>query len=401
MNNPNKKHILPVIVIAQFACTSLWFAGNAVITDIVKQFSLAPDALGHLVSAVQLGFISGTLLFAVFTISDRYSPSRVFFICAIAASLSNLIIFLADGLPVIMLSRFITGLFLAGIYPVGMKIASDYNKEGLGKALGWLVGALVLGTAFPHLVHSLTQTLSWKIVITVSSSLSVIGGLMIFFLVPDGPHRSRSTTFDLTVFAKIFRNRNFRLAAFGYFGHMWELYALWAFIPVLLTTYTSLHVETNMPVSLFSFYVIASGSIGCVLGGYLSQYFKNSKIAFAALATSFICCLLSPFLFHFSFVFFLLLLFVWGISATTDSPQFSTIVANSAAAESKGTALTITNSIGFLISIISIELVNALKTFIDPQHIYLILAIGPLLGLIALSGLVFRKTGVKSLETGM
>ena len=380
-----KKNILPIIVIAQFACTSLWFAGNAVITDIIKQFSLTPDALGHLVSAVQLGFISGTLLFAIFTISDRFSPSKVFFICSIAGALANLIIFFADGLPMIIVSRFMTGLFLAGIYPVGMKIASDYHKEGLGKALGWLVGALVIGTAFPHLVHTLTQSLSWKIVIMVSSSLSVCGGLIIFFFVPDGPHSSRSKGIDLSAFAKIFRNKDFRSTAFGYFGHMWELYAFWAFIPAILATYTKLHSGVTISVSFFSFLIIASGGMGCVLGGYLSQYFTNKKIAFSALAISFICCLLSPFLFQLSFIFFLTMMFVWGISVTTDSPQFSTLVAHSAPPESKGTALTISTSIGFLITIISIETINSLHNYIDPKNIYLILAIGPLLGLIALS----------------
>ena len=392
----NKKNILPIIVLAQFACTSLWFAGNAVITDIIKQFSLAPDALGHLVSAVQLGFISGTLLFAIFTISDRFSPSKVFFICAIAGSLSNLLIFFADGLPVIMASRYFTGLCLAGIYPVGMKIAADYHKEGLGKALGWLVGALVLGTASPHLVHALTQSLSWKIVMIVSSVLSVTGGCLILFFVPDGPHGSRSKGIDIAAFAKIFHNKDFRSTAFGYFGHMWELYAFWAFIPAIFITYTNDHPGIQLSVSLFAFMIIASGAIGCILGGYFSQYFANSKIAFAALTVSMICCLLSPLVFHFSFPFFLLLLFVWGISVTTDSPQFSTLVAHSAPPESKGTALTITNSFGFFITIISIETVNYLQAFINPQYLYLVLAIGPFFGLVALGRLAFEKSGVRS-----
>ncbi len=396
MISPNKKHILPIIVLAQFACTSLWFAGNAVINDIVKQFSLQPNALGHLVSAVQLGFISGTLLFAIFTISDRFSPSKVFFICAMAGAASNLLIFFADGLTTIIASRFITGLFLAGIYPVGMKIASDYHKEGLGKALGWLVGALVLGTASPHLVHAVTENLSWKIVMIVSSSLSVIGGFIILILVPDGPHGSRSKGIDMSAFAKIFHNKDFRSVAFGYFGHMWELYSLWAFIPAILTSYAAIHSEIKMSIPLFSFFIIASGGLGCVLGGYLSQYFKNSIIAFSALTISLICCLLSPFLLHLPFTFFLLLLFVWGISVTTDSPQFSTMVAHSAPKESKGTALTITNSLGFFITIISIETINYLRSFIDPNDIYLLLAIGPLLGLIALAGIAFGKIKVNS-----
>jgi predicted MFS family arabinose efflux permease len=386
-----KRYILPVIVVAQFACTSLWFAGNAVISDIIKQFHLQPDALGHLVSAVQLGFISGTLLFAVFTISDRFSPSKIFFICAIAAALSNGFVFIANGLPGLMASRFVTGLFLAGIYPVGMKIAADYHNEGLGKALGYLVGALVIGTAFPHLVNGLTQSLSWKIVMAVSSVLSVLGGMLIFYFVPDGPHRTRNSQFDLSAFAKIFRNKDFRSAAFGYFGHMWELYAFWAFVPMIITTYANMHPGIHMEYSILAFLVIAIGGLACVMGGYLSQYFGSGKTAFGALAVSFICCLLSPFLFQASVPVFLILLFIWGMAVITDSPQFSTLVAQSAPPASKGTALTITNSIGFFITIISIEILNALRTVIDPKNMYLILSIGPLFGLIAMSRLVFKK----------
>ena len=387
----NKKYILPIIVIAQFACTSLWFAGNAVVSDIIKEFALTSNALGHLVSSVQLGFILGTLLFAIFTISDRFSPSKVFFVCAMAGSFSNLSIFYADGLPQILASRFVTGFFLAGIYPVGMKIASDYHKEGLGKALGWLVGALVLGTASPHLVHAFTEKLSWKIVLVVSSLLSVVGGVVILLFVPDGPNRTSSKGINISAFAKIFRNKDLRSTAFGYFGHMWELYAFWAFVPGILSTYLGLHADIHFSIPLLSFFIIASGAIGCVFGGYLSQTYKNSQIAFVALALSFICCLISPFIFHFSFVFFLILLFIWGISVTTDSPQFSTLVAHAASPETKGTALTITNSIGFFVTIISIETITYLRNFINPENTYFVLAMGPFLGLIALSRLVFRK----------
>ena len=392
MNTTRRNYILPVIVIAQFACTSTWFAGNAVIGDIIQHFHLEPKALGHLSSAVQLGFISGTLVFAVFTISDRYSPSKVFFLSSIAAALSNLLIFIAGGLPMILVSRYLTGFFLAGIYPVGMKIASDYHKEGLGKALGYLVGALVVGTAFPHLVKGLTQGLSWMSVMMATSALSVFGGAMILFFVPDGPYRSRSSRLDLTLFVKIFKNKIFRSAAFGYFGHMWELYAFWTFIPVILSTYTSLHPETKLNIPLFSFLIIGVGGVACVTGGYLSQYFGSGKIAFAALLISFICCLISPFLFHLPTTVFFAILFVWGMAVITDSPQFSTLVAHASRAETKGTAITITFSIGFFITIISIEVLNLLSGLIDPEKIYLILALGPIVGLMAMYKITFGKT---------
>ncbi len=159
------KHILPTIVLSQFLCTSLWFAGNAVIPDIIRDFNLESSFLGHLISAVQFGFISGTLVFALLTISDRYSPSVVFFVCSVLAALSNLMINFGNTTSFdLLLSRFLTGFFLAGIYPVGMKIASDHYQKGLGKSLGFLVGALVLGTSFPHLIKSVSADLPWKFV---------------------------------------------------------------------------------------------------------------------------------------------------------------------------------------------------------------------------------------------
>lgn len=237
-----KRIILPIIVFSQFCCTSLWFAGNGVIEDLIKSFNLDFYALGHLTSAVQFGFIFGTLVFALLTISDRFSPSKVFFYCAVLASLFNLLIVI-DGHSLIslMLLRFITGFFLAGIYPVGMKIASDYFDNGLGKSLGFLVGALVLGTAFPHLLKgNFNEVLPWKYMILVTSILAVIGGLLILFLVPNGPYRKSLKHFDYTICYKLFKNNNFRAAAFGYFGHMWELYAFWAFTPLLLSTYAKI-----------------------------------------------------------------------------------------------------------------------------------------------------------------
>ncbi|MES2005310.1 MAG: MFS transporter [Bacteroidota bacterium] len=384
MKTGTAKQVLPLIVLAQFACTSVWFAGNAVIGDISKQFSLEPDALAHLVSAVQLGFISGTLLFAIFTISDRFSPSKVFFICAMAAAVANLSVFAATGLSTILFSRFVTGLCLAGIYPVGMKIAADYHKEGLGKALGWLVGALVLGTAFPHLVHDFTTAVSWKWVILLSSGLAVAGGLLILLFVADGPHRSRSTGFAPASFAKLFRNPRFRSAALGYFGHMWELYAFWAFVPVMLETYGRIHPEQSIDVPFFSFLIIGIGAIACIMGGYLSRYWGSARVAFLSLLLSGICCLLSALIFETGFPLFILFLAIWGMMVIADSPQFSTLVAQSTPAELRGTALTITNSIGFLVTIISIETMNVLRNQIDSRHLYLILAAGPVLGLLAM-----------------
>ncbi|MBT8296603.1 MAG: MFS transporter, partial [Gramella sp.] len=189
--------ILPVIVLAQFCCTSLWFAGNAVMPELIESFQLPATAMGHLTSAVQLGFIFGTFVFAFLTITDRYSPSRIFFASALAGALFNLGILWNDNDLISLLSlRFFTGFALAGIYPVGMKIAADYYRDGLGRSLGFLVGALVLGTALPHLIKELTGNilLKWNYVILATSVLSTIGGTLIILFIQDGPLRSRRTS---------------------------------------------------------------------------------------------------------------------------------------------------------------------------------------------------------------
>lgn len=383
---PVKKRILPVIVIAQFFCTSLWFAGNAVLADIVKNFGLAPGFLAHLTSAVQFGFITGTFMFALLTIADRFSPVAVFFCCSVIAALFNVCIII-DGItaPALLLFRFFTGFFLAGIYPVGMKIAADYFQKGLGKSLGFLVGALVLGTAFPHLLKSLTAQLPWKYVIITISILSVTGGLAMLFLVPNGPYRKPGQQLQFSTFIKGFSNKNFRSAAGGYFGHMWELYTFWAFVPVILQTHKD-HFQTQLNVSLFSFLIIGCGSLACVAAGLLSQRYGTKRTATIALTLSCSCCFVSPFFLLYPATPVLVsFLFFWGLVVIADSPLFSTLVAQNVADESRGTSLTMVNCIGFFITIISIQLLKYLSEKINPQYLYLVLAAGPVAGLWALS----------------
>lgn len=381
-----KNSILLVIVLSQFCCTSLWFAGNGVMTDLVNTFHFNASALGHLTSAVQFGFITGTLVFALLTIADRFSPSRVFFVSALLGALFNLGILLESNTLTSMLAfRFLTGFFLAGIYPIGMKIAADYFEKGLGLSLGFLVGALVVGTAFPHFIKASIGEMPWRLVLIFTSALAVIGGLLIILLVPNGPYRKQSQKTDLTTFFKVFKNSKFRSAAFGYFGHMWELYAFWAFVPVMLMSFMELHPESNFNVPMLSFAIIGLGGIACVIGGFISQRFGVKRTASLALFLSFLCCLLSPFIFYAgSSNLFIAFLIFWGLVVIADSPLFSTLVAQNAIQESRGTALTIVNCVGFSITIMSIQLLTLLKNVFDPHYLYMLLAVGPLLGLMAL-----------------
>lgn len=379
------KRVLPAIVVSQFFCTSLWFAGNAVLPDIIKVFGSEAVLLADLTSAVQFGFITGTLLFAVLNISDRFSPSKVFFCSAIIAGLFNLGICIAGvSATGILIFRFLTGFFLAGIYPVGMKIAADHYGKGLGKALGFLVGALVLGTALPHLLKGVSSTLPWKYIIVAISALCFLGGFIILLFVPDGPYRKQGQRPVLTAFLSGFSNKDFRLAAFGYFGHMWELYAFWAFVPIMLTAYNN-YFNAQLNISLLSFIVIASGAVACVLSGLLSQQFGAKKIATIALFLSGTCCLLSPlFLLNHSVGALIIFLIFWGMVVVADSPLFSTLVAQNVPEQTRGSALTIVNCIGFSVTILSIQVVKILTDHIIGEYIYLVLAVGPVLGVIGL-----------------
>lgn len=376
--------ILPVIIASQFAGTSLWFAGNAVLEDLQREWGLAPGLLGYVTSAVQLGFIVGTLAFAVLAISDRYSPRRVFLLCALLGALANSgVLAPGAGAGALLACRFATGFFLAGIYPVGMKIAAGWYRSGLGKALGYLVGALVLGTAFPHLLKGLGASWPWEAVLAGVSAFAALGGLLMFVLVPDGPYLEGAAKFDPRALKAVFASPRFRASAFGYFGHMWELYAFWAFVPAVLAARTP---QLNVP--LWAFFVIAAGAIGCVAGGLVSLRAGSARVAFAQLAASGACCIASPLLLLAPPAPLLAFLVLWGIVVVGDSPQFSALNAANAPRGWVGSGLTIGNCIGFGITIGSIQLLNAAAGIVPAEYLFLLLAPGPLLGLFAMRPLL-------------
>lgn len=379
--------ILPAIVLSQFAGTSLWFAGNAVLPDLQRELGLAPRAIGTITSAVQLGFIAGTLVFATLSIADRYSPRMVFLACALLGAAANGAVSLVAGLPepfaAILALRFVTGFFLAGIYPVGMKIAAGWYREGLGAALGYLVGALVLGTAFPHLVKGLGQNLPWATVLAWLSALAAAGGVLMFAAVPDGPHLAKSARFDPMALRAIFTTPGLRASAFGYFGHMWELYTFWAFVPLMIAGHAAIHAQAPVNAALGSFAVIAAGAVGCAVGGVVSRAAGSARVAFAQLSASGLCCLLSPLAYQLPWFAFITYLVLWGVVVVGDSPQFSALNAANAPKAFMGSILTMVNCIGFALTIPSIELMTWLSARVPIAWWFVPVAIGPVLGLIA------------------
>ena len=377
-------HILPIIVLSQFAGTSLWFVGNAVLPELKESLQLSQYALSHVTSAVMFGFIAGTLVFAFISLADRFSPVKLFFISSLLGALINSsVAWLAtDGLSLFAL-RFLTGFFIAGIYPVGMKIAADWYEKGLGKALGFLLGALVLGTAFPHLLKNQEFELPWRSVLYYTSLFAMAGGLMMLLFVGDGPYRKKSGGFQWNAFKEIFRSKKWRQSAIGYFGHMWELYTFWGFVPLILGLYAAKNnLSLNIP--LLSFLIIACGSVSCISGGFLSLKIGSARVATTALFISGICCFISPFIYQLPLFFFLAFLFIWGLAVIPDSPQFSTLVTTYAPAHLRGTALTIYNSIGFSISTLSLIIIDRVfysKGVLGQENTMLLLGIGALMGL--------------------
>ena len=384
MRRPLKytKLIVAVIVIAQFFCISVWFASNAVVEDLCLHFEIPLSYTAHLTTLVQIGFIVGTLVFTLFSVADRMKPTWLYFGSAVLAALFNYaIVFEFATISMILVFRFLTGFFLAGIYPVGMKIAADYFERGLGKTLSFVVSALALGTALPHLIKYLGIGMNWESVFTATSILSLIGGAMMLFI-KDGPFRKKAQSFKIKQTVKLIQNQQFKLGSFGYFGHMWELYGLWVFTPIILSQYLSYHQLQNFDVSLWSFLIIGFGAVGCIVGGRVAHQLGASKIAFLSLHLSLFCCLIFPLLFYTSPIIFIPFMMFWGIVVIADSALFSSLIANSVSRESKGTALTVSTCIGFGITIAAIQLVGYLNVTFPNPVIYMVLAIGPVFAIL-------------------
>jgi MFS family permease len=379
------RRVLPVIVLAQFAGTSLWFAVNAVMPDLQRELGWPGRAVGTLTSAVQLGFIAGTLVFALLAVADRFSARRVFLFCSLAGAGATLAAWLSvQQFEAFVVWRALTGFFLAGIYPVGMKIAAQWYARGLGAALGLLVGALVLGTASPHALRALGTALPWPSVMLGVAALAAAGGVLLYRLVPEPPHApARASGLQWRALAAVWTDPRLRASAFGYFGHMWELYTLWVLVPALVATRLS-----GAVMSWAAFAVIGAGFVGCAGGGWLAQRIGSARVAGAQLAASGLCCLAAPWTMAAPAPVFAAWLALWGVTVVGDSPQFSALTASNAPPAAVGSVLTLVNCIGFAISIVSIELFVMLAERHALVSLLPWLGLGPAFGLIALAPLL-------------
>jgi len=373
-------YFLIVLVFAQFAATTLWLSGNAVSTQIETELGIKLG--GWLTSAVQMGFIMGTLFNAIFAVPERVLSSRLFLFSTVFGAFANITIAVFPlNVTLVLISRLFTGLFLAGIYPIGMKIASDWYGKDLGRAMGYLVGALVLGKSFPYFLKGISFELPWKEFLFLISLVSLCGGLLLWLLLPDKPLPLQRNQFSIKALSVIFKIPQLRAAAFGYFGHMWELYAFWAFLPAIWKIYLHVHPEYSFNVPIATFIIIVVGFLGCWLGGLLAIKIGSGKVALFQLFTSLLCCFFLPFLLDFQLPVFSILMLIWGISVVGDSPQFSTLVSRFALPERRGSIITLVTSIGFAITIVSIQIIDfLLKYFSDDLRIFWILCLGPLVG---------------------
>ncbi len=366
--------------------TSLWFSTNGVLKQIEGIWSLSVSDLGNLTNSVQFGFIIGTLLFTITGFADKFKPSRIVMLCCfLGATFNAFIIFGEIPFSFVIFSRLVVGIALAGIYPIGMKLIISWDPQKAPNTLGLLVGMLVLGSSLPYLIRALGISFDWQYTVILTSGLCYIAGITIY-LIGDGPHlitNKKSSFRLLDQFSELLKNKNYLASAVGYFGHMWELYAFWTCVPILISISISQHQihDQEFLVSLLSFLIIGLGFVSCVLGGILAKSLNSSRIASLSLAFSLSICVIYPLAGNLYFFIDLGLLIVWGFFVISDSPQFSAISARVCPQHLVGTALTTQNCIGFSISMITIFLTTSFYESLGLYFVWILLP-GPVLGLI-------------------
>jgi len=389
--------MLFVVSLAQFLGMTLWFSATAVTPLLVDQFHMAPAHAAWLTMAVQAGFVAGTLLSAVTNIADVVNARVLMFIGAVAGAGANAAVLVAPTGGTVIALRVVTGMSLALVYPPAMKIIAGWFKDGRGLALGFLIGALTLGKAFPHLLSALFGT-DWRSPMLLASGLALAGGVLVITIGRDGPFVTPTARFDPLAIRNVFAIRDVRLAMFGYLGHMWELYAMWTWVVVF--AWTSLTVSGVKDVaasgSLAAFLAIGSGAVGCIAAGYLADRLGKARVAMWAMLASATCAALTVVVYGRSPIWLFVLIAIWGFTVVADSAQFSALVSESAPRDYIGTALTLQTSIGFLLTMVTIELMPRVADYFGWRWASLLLVPGPLLGAWAMFRLRAPRSGATS-----
>ena len=381
--------MLAALAVAEFFGMTLWFSATAVTPVLVDEFAMSAERAAWLTMAVQAGFVAGTLASAITNLADVLNARVLLFLGALTGAITNGAVLWAPSGDAVIGLRFLTGVSLACVYPPGMKLAAGWFRDRRGLALGVIIGALTLGKAFPHLLTAIYGS-AWRAPMLIASGLAIIGGFLVLLVVRDGPYVAATAPFDPHALRRIFQSRGARLATFGYLGHMWELYAMWTWIAVLATASFTASGLANASAtgSIAAFVTIGSGTAGCVLAGWLGDRVGRAQIAIWAMAASAACGALTVVVFGASPFWFFVLAVVWGFAVVADSAQFSTLVSEYSPREHVGTALTLQTCLGFLLTIVTIEVLPRFAEAVGWRWASLLLVPGPLLGIWAMRGLL-------------
>lgn len=383
-------HVLALLAVAELLGMSLWFTGNAVAPQLSVRWALSATQVGWLTTVVQLGFVTGTALAAVLNLADIVPARRLFATSALAGAAANAILVLVHSFPGALASRFLTGMCLAGVYPPAMKMAATWFRERRGVAIGTVVGALTIGKATPYLVHAL-PSLSWQAVVLAASIAAMIAGLLVGAAYHDGPFHFPSRPFSWGLVGSVVRDRRWRLATGGYLGHMVELYAFWTWIPAYLLASVRARsgaAAEHAGLEALSFAVIAVGGAGCVWGGLVADRVGRARLVTLAMLASGSCAAVIGFAYGASLWLLAPIALVWGVFVVADSAQFSALVTETVPPHAVGTALTIQTSLGFLLTIATIQLVPFVAARTGWQWSFAMLAVGPLAGIVSIRSLV-------------